>query len=178
MFCVVYHETVDYNVSKEQILGLKIPVCTDPELDEYSPVWYEAGFDIVPHEVYMHPDDRHFMERLQETETAVIGKDVRGRHFFNEEEKDYFYYTLPYYGSHMLGYPFWLHFTPKKIVNKMDEYDTMLLQIHSEVKENADRVLWSGSGAIQFFIDSKTLAKQDFSKVLYYWGCANKDHIV
>ena len=53
MFCVVYHETVDYNVTKEQILGLKIPVCTDPELDEYSPVWYEAGFDIVPHEVYM-----------------------------------------------------------------------------------------------------------------------------
>lgn len=178
MFRVVYHETVDYNVTKEQILGLEIPVCTDPELDEYSPVWYEIGFDIVPQEVYMHPDDRHFMERLQETEIAVIGKDVRGRYFFSEEEKDYFYHTLPYYGSHMLGYPLWLLFTPKKIVNKMEKYDTMLLQIHSEVKENADRVLWSGSGAIQFFIDSEALAKRDFSKVLYYWGCTNKDHVV
>ncbi len=60
----------------------------------------------------------------------------------------------------------------------MEKYDTMLLQIHSEVKENADRVLWSGSGALQFFIDSKALAKRDFSKVLYYWGCTNKDHVL
>lgn len=90
MFRVVYHETVDYNVTKEQILGLEIPVCTDPELDEYSPVWYEIGFDIVPQEVYMHPDDRHFMERLQETEIAVIGKDVRGRYFLARRKRTIF----------------------------------------------------------------------------------------
>lgn len=174
MFRVVYHETVDYNVTKEQVLGLRIPVCTDPALREYSPVWYEIGFDIVLHEVYMSPDDRHFVERLQETEIAVIGKDVREQYFFNKEEKDYFYRTLSYYGSHMLGYPLCLLFTPKKIINKIENYNTVLLQIHSEIKENADRILWSDSGVIQFFINSEALAKRDFSKVLYYWGCANK----
>lgn len=174
MFRVVYHETVDYSVTKEQVLGLRIPVCTDPALREYSPVWYEIGFDIVPHEVYMHPDDRHFVERLQETEIAVIGKDVREQYFFNKEEKDYFYRTLSYYGSHMLGYPLCLLFTPKKIINKIENYNTVLLQIHSEIKENADRILWSDGGVIQFFINSEALAKRDFSKVLYYWGCANK----
>lgn len=174
MFRVVYHDTVDYNVTKEQVLGLRIPVCTDPALREYSPVWYEIGFDVVPHEVYMPPDDRYFMERLQETEIAVIGKDVREQYFFNKEEKDYFYRTLSYYGSHMLGYPLCLLFTPKKIINKIENYNTVLLQIHSEIKENAERILWSDGGVIQFFINSEALAKRDFSKVLYYWGCANK----
>lgn len=38
MFRVIYHETVDYNVTKEQVLGLRIPLCTNPALREYSPV--------------------------------------------------------------------------------------------------------------------------------------------
>jgi Uncharacterized protein conserved in bacteria len=175
MFRVVYHEAVDYGITKEQVLKLEIPICTDPELRQCSPVWNEIGFDFVPQEVYLYPDDKHIVDPLREAEIALIGKDVRERYFFNREEVDYFYRKLSYFGSHMLGYPLRLLFTPQKIVNKIEKYDTVLLQIHQEIKEQADRVLWSHSGAIQFFMNSEALARRDFSKVLYYWGCVNKE---
>ena len=38
MFRVVYHETVDYTVTQEQILAMDVPVSSDPEIEDFTPV--------------------------------------------------------------------------------------------------------------------------------------------
>ncbi len=170
MFRVVYHETVDYSVTKEQVLELDIPLSTNPDLREYNPIWKEIGVDIIPREVSMNISDRRFNKLFRDAEMTLTGKDIENQfiqNFLKKEDLDYLHRELSYWGHHMLGYPLC-----NKTSSKNEAYyDTVLLQIHSEIIEDADRVLWSDDGVIQFFINSEALKRRDFSKVLYRWDC-------
>lgn len=170
MFRVVYHETVDYSVTKEQVLELDIPLSTNPDLREYNPIWKEIGVDIIPREVSMNISDRRFNKLFRDAKMTLTGKDIENQfiqNFLKKEDLDYLHRELSYWGHHMLGYPLC-----NKTSSKNEAYyDTVLLQIHSEIIEDADRVLWSDNGVIQFFINSEALKRRDFSKVLYRWDC-------
>ena len=68
----------------------------------------------------------------------------------------------------MLGYPFFVQFDPRKSAKY---YDTVLLQIHSEMTDDEDYMCWADGGVANFFINSEALAQRDFSKVFYCWDC-------
>lgn len=171
MFRVVYHETVDYTVTEEQILALNIPVSTDPEIEELTPVWKPFRIEIAPKEVYISPTDKRFdklfRSAVKELKRQSIGKK---RAFDVLTNEDYWELDneLSYCGHNMLGYPFFVQFDPRK---NAKYYDTVLLQIHSEVTDDEDYVCWADGGVANFFINSEALARRDFSKVFYCWDC-------
>lgn len=177
MFRVVYHETVDYSVTKEQVLELDIPLSTNLDLREYNPIKKEIGVDIVPREVSMDIFDRRFNQLFRDAEISLTGKDIGNRniqYLLKKEDLYYLHDELSYCSHHMLGYPLCNCYNFKVGSKNEAYYDTVLLQIHSEIMEDADRVLWSDSGVIQFFINSEALERRDFRKVFYRWSCISQ----
>lgn len=55
-FRIVYHESIDYTMTREFVLDMGIPVCTDANID-YTPVFKEAAVNIVRKETYMDEHD-------------------------------------------------------------------------------------------------------------------------
>jgi len=171
MFRVVYHETVDYTVTEEQILALGIPVSTDPEVEELTPVWRPYRIEIAPKEVYISPTDKRFDKLFRSAVKELKGQSMGKKRAFDVlTNEDYWTLDneLSYCGHNMLGYPFFVQFDPRK---NAKYYDTVLLQIHSEVTDDEDYVCWADGGVANFFINSEALARRDFSKVFYCWDC-------
>ena len=75
---------------------------------------------------------------------------------------------MSYYGHNMLGAPYFVQYDLRK---NPKYYDTVLLQIHSELGAQDDEICWGDGGVANFFINSEALAQRDFSKVLYCWDC-------
>ena len=171
MFRVVYHETVDYTVTEEQILALNIPVSTDPEIEEFTPVWKPFQIEIIPKEVYMNTNDKRFDKLFRSAVKTIRGKGIGKKRAYDVlTDGDYWHLDreLSYYGHNMLGYPFFVQFDPRKSAKY---YDTVLLQIHSEMTDDEDYMCWADGGVANFFINSEALAQRDFSKVFYCWDC-------
>lgn len=169
-FRIVYHESIDYTMTREFVLDMGIPVCTDANID-YTPVFKEAAVNIVRKETYMDEHDIRFSEVFRETVKEQLGEDIGSLsawNYLDKEEYSYLYDSLTDTGHHMLGYPFFTQYDPR---DNADYYDTVLLQIDSEMIDKEDYVLWGDCGVANFFINSEALAKRDFSRVLYNWDC-------
>ena len=106
------------------------------------------------------------IKRLELTDAAIV-KTIRGKGIGKKSaydvltDEDYWYLdrALSYYGHNMLSYPFFVQFDPRK---NAKYYDTVLLQIHSEVTDDEDYVCWADGGAANFFINSEALARRAF----------------
>ncbi len=171
MFRVVYHETVDYSITEKQILALDIPVSTDPEIEEFTPVWKPFRVEITPKEAYMSTTDKRFDKLFRSAVKALKGKTIGKKSAYDVlTNEDYWALNneLSYYGHNMLGYPFFVQSDPRK---KAKYYDTVLLQIHSEMTDDEELVCWADGGVANFFINSEALAQRDFSKIFYCWDC-------
>ncbi len=168
-FRVVYHETVDYSVTREQVLALNIPVSTDRKNAADGLIGKEIYVKVTPKEMYMPPAVSRFDTIFRRVIRALKGEDIgkqKTRTILNKEDFCYLQNTLTYHGNHMLGYPIFESNFVKEIPKY---YDTMLLQIYLEGKKDLEPVLWMEEGVVYFFINSKALANRDFRKVLYYW---------
>ncbi len=76
-------------------------------------------------------------------------------------------------GHKMLGYPGFIQFDPREDKEDRKYYDTLLLQIDSDMGEDGeDYVLWGDCGVANLFINKEALIKRDFSNILYNWDCS------
>lgn len=171
MFRVIYHETVDYAVTQEEILEMEVPVSSDPALEDLTPVWKPFRVDIAPRALYINTADRRFDKLFRDAVRTLTGKKLGRQLVFDiltREDYDYLDNELSCYGHNMLGAPYFVQYDLRE---NPKYYDTVLLQLHSELGAEDDYMCWGDGGVANFFINSEALARRDFSKVLYCWDC-------
>jgi uncharacterized protein YwqG len=169
-FRVVYHEKIDYNITKESLEKMDIFASLD---EEYFPIDGELKISLNKNFDYITPNDFGFEKIFSEAYKEVYGKeldkDSRSYKVLNDEENDKLYDKLlsdDNKNNHKIfGYPFFTQEDPRSN-EKYSNYDILLLQIDSDKK-----ILWGDSGVCNFFITKESLINRDFSKVLYNWDC-------
>jgi uncharacterized protein YwqG len=93
---------------------------------------------------------------------------------FPKEERDYDIFTLESElktGHRMDGYPFFTQNDPRSEDIDYREFDTLLFQLDSEMRDRRELVCWGDLGVGNFFINREALKRRDFSRVLYNWDC-------
>lgn len=172
-FRVVYHETINYNISREEILALQLSVSTE-ENEEYTPVFKEAVVDIIKKTVYMGTETYQFDKLFGDIVKEKLGKDIGQQTAYSvmdEDAYDKLIDEISNSGHWLLGYPYFTQSDPREYEEKYRVYDTLLFQMDSDYINNEDYVLWGDCGVGNFFINGEDLKKRDFSKVLYNWDC-------
>ncbi len=174
-FRVVYHGTVRGDVTREQVLGLGI--VTAGECEEYTPVLREAALSFGVETTYMNPNVAGFSAVFVQAVKAVTGEEITEETwygYFGEEDESYLYDELPAFGHRMFGYPSFTQTDPRENMAEEEAvyYDTLLLQIDSDMGEDGDDyVLWGDCGVANLLMNGEALRKKDFGRVLYNWDC-------
>ncbi len=106
----------------------------------------------------------------------MTGKDIGNTShysYLSEEDNSYLYDELSNVGHWILGYPYFTQYDPREHTDQETStyYDTLVLQIDSEMLEGKDYILWGDCGVANFFINGEALKNKDFSKVIYNWDC-------
>jgi uncharacterized protein YwqG len=168
-FRVVYHETVDYQMTKKAIKKLGAIDCKKadnfPVSNEYK-ISLHAGTD------YITLGDFHFNKFFSKAYKEVYKKDLKEDENYMDILEDYEINELEEEfetnkSNHkMLGYSFFTQEDPRYNKKYMD-YDTLLFQIDSDEQY----LMWGDVGVGNFFIPKKSLEEKDFSHVLYNWDC-------
>lgn len=171
-FRVVYHKTIDYMVSKEEIEALGMPDSSSEDVDE-SPLWGEYGLIMEVEDTYIGMDDYRFKEYFQQAAKTVGWKVEEQKGFYNsfsDEGRDFLYEELEPSGHWMLGYPYFTQYDPREGYDEKQKYTVQLFQMDSDYGDD-DYIMWGDAGVANFFISEDDLAKQDFRDVLYSWDC-------
>lgn len=108
---------------------------------------------------------------------AVTGEEIDVENwyeYYEEDSEDYDYMEeeLSGLGHKILGYPGFIQSDPREDDEALQWYDTLLLQIDSDMENGEDYVLWGDCGVANLFINKEALSKRDFGKVLYNWDCS------
>lgn len=173
-FRVVYHESVNYQLDEAQVKSLGMPVSTDGNLEEFTPIWTEMALKITKQEVSMGEGDYRFSGIFQDIMQEKYGSkyeggslyQILGEDAYGKMEEEY-----PDGGHWLLGYPYFTQEDPRAYEERYRYYDTMLFQMDSDYGEGEDYIMWGDSGVGNFFINQEDLKKRDFSKILYNWDC-------
>ncbi len=173
-FRVVYHKTVNYAASREEIKSLGMPDCASEESEE-SPIWGEYGLAMEKKETYIGMDDYRFEEYFRRAAEAVGWEESeRSEGYYNcfsEEGRDALFDELEPSGHWMLGYPYFTQYDPREQNDGAKQYPVQLFQMDSDYGENGDFIMWGDAGVANFFISEEGLANEDFRDVLYSWDC-------
>ena len=168
-FRIIYHENIDYKITKDSIIQLDIPNSKNansfPIFGE-NKISLKKGMDYVDfHDIRF---DKFFKKAYKEIYDKDLKKDDKYYKILKEEEiKDFAeYFNSNNLNHKMLGYSYFTQEDPR-YEKKYCNYDTLLLQIDTQGKY----VMWGDAGIGNFFIPKKSLLEKDFSKVLYYWDC-------
>lgn len=173
-FRVIYHENVNYQVTEAQVRSLKVPVCTDDEFEDYSPIWKETSLNIVKKSVFMGEGDYRFDLLFEEIQKEKFGERYEGQSIYqllDEEAYDNMLEELSNENHWLMGYPYFTQADPREYEERYRYYDTLLFQMDSDYGDDEDYILWGDAGVANFFINQKDLEKRDFSKILYNWDC-------
>ena len=168
-FRVIYHENIDYNITKESVKKLDIP---DSKNAESFPIYGEYKISLNKSIDYVTPQDIHFNKYFSIAYKEIYGKEIKkGKIYYdilNDDEIEKLEQELKINSLNhkMLGYSYFTQEDPRN-EKKYGDYDTLLIQIDSQGKY----VSWGDGGIGNFFINKKSLLKKDFSKVLYSWDC-------
>jgi Uncharacterized protein conserved in bacteria len=174
-FRVIYHETIDKNITREDVLEFGILSNEDMEEDSYgSPVDGEFAVDIKKTKISISTEDYQF--------SKLFSKIAKELNFSVEDEYDMYdildedlYEELSEKnsGHWLFGYPYFTQGDPREFGEKLQYYDTLLFQMDSEwVEEASDyEILWGDVGVANFFINKEDLKKKDFRRVMYTWDC-------
>lgn len=172
-FRVVYHKTIDYNISKEEIAALGMPDSAAEDMEE-SPVWGEYGIDFEVKETYIGMDDYRFEDYFRQAAKAVGWEIEEQKGYYNsfsEESRDVLWDELEPSGHWLLGWPYFTQYDPREEEDEKAKYGIQLFQMDSDYGDGDDYVLWGDAGVANFFIREEDLANEDFGDVLYYWDC-------
>lgn len=171
-FRVVYHESVDDSITKEQVLCLNPPVSTNPDIEEYTPLWKECAVKIEKADAYMGESDYRFDQLFGEIVHEKFNIEFDSVfNLLDEDNYDKMMEELSNTDHWLLGYPYFTQEDPRTYEEKYRYYDTLLFQMDSDSINNKDYVLWGDCGVANFFINHEDLKRKDFSKVLYNWDC-------
>ncbi len=176
-FRVVFHDTVRQDVTEEQVQTLNI--VRAEEADDYStPIFHQAALSFRAGIDFMSSDVEDFPTVFVQAVKAVTGEEIDEENwykYFGEDTDDSCYLSeeLSGLGHKMLGYPGFIQFDPREEHKELKCYDTLLLQIDSDMGEDReDYVLWGDCGVANLFINKEALRKRDFSNILYNWDCS------
>ena len=169
-FRVIYHEKIDYSITKEIIENFNFPNSNEKSV-QFFPIKKEKKIALENKVDSIKFGDIHFDYFFPIAYKEVFKKEAKkGRTYydiFNYEERDRLNLGLENNctNNKMLGYS---HFTQEdpRYNKKYIEYDTLLLQIAS-----GQYVMWGDVGIGNFFIPKKSLLEKYFSNVLYNWDC-------
>ena len=170
-FRVIYHENIDYNITKDSIKNFNIPN-TNEKTVKYSPIFKECKINLKKGIDHVSLSDVRFDKYFTIAYKEIYNKDLKNEDTYfkilNDEEREKLDEKLePNYPKHkMLGYSYFTQEDPR-YNKKYIDYDTLLLQIDSDGKY----VMWGDVGIGNFFISKKSLLEKDFSNVLYNWDC-------
>ena len=168
-FRVIYHENIDYKITKESLKQLKLPDSKDAEC---YPICGEYKISLKKSVDHVIPQDINFNKFFSVAYKDIYGKEIKEDEGYyeilNDEEREKLEEELNSNNLNhkMLGYSCFTQEDPR-YDKKYADYDTLLLQIDSEGKY----VIYGDEGIGNFFINKKSLQEKDFSKVLYYWDC-------
>lgn len=169
-FRIIYHENIDYSISKESVEQLGLP---NSNKAEYFPANGEYKITLNKTKDYITYHDIKFDKIFAQAYKEVYDKEIKeGERYYNvliqndvnilDEELDS---KTPCHK--MLGYAFFTQEDPR-YQKKYENYDTLLLQIDSENKY----ILWGDLGVGNFFINRKSLEEKNFRDVMYNWDCS------
>lgn len=174
-FRVIFHETVDADVTQEQVRALGITAAEENE--EYSPVFQTAALSFEAGTDYLNPDVTGFAGVFAEAVKAVTGETIEEEvwyDYFEEEDASYMFDQLSGFAHKIFGYPAFTQTDPRESMTEEEAryYDTLLLQIDSDMgKDGEDYVLWGDCGIANWFINREALKAKDFGRVVYNWDC-------
>ncbi|MBR2240690.1 MAG: DUF1963 domain-containing protein [Clostridia bacterium] len=165
---VVYHESINYEITEEEIRNNGVITIKEVSPDYYAPFndSYKISFKPVSDVLSIY--DGNF--------NSIVVKILKEKFNVNIEERDVedylekidekFYNKFETWGHKLLGYPAFTQSDPRFGRKDYSKYDTLLLQIDSD-----DEIMWGDCGVANFFINKEDLMKKDFSNVLYNWDC-------
>ena len=175
---VFYRETVDPSVT---VADIAHPRPSDDQ-ERYTPLG-DRPCRIVfgqPREQEL-PEGDHLFEMLflqawnQRRPEKPLNSIWSFYGLFPKEERDYNIFALDTAdittGHRMDGYPFYTQNDPRSEDIDYQEFDTLLFQLDSEMRDRRELVLWGDCGVGNFFIHREALKRRDFSRVLYNWDC-------
>ena len=168
-FRVIYHEMIDYKITKDSIIQLDIP---NSKNASSFPVYGENKISLKKGTDYVNTYDIRFDHFFKIAYKEIYDKDLKNdddyHKILNDKERDIFeeHFKSNTLSHKMLGYAYFTQEDPR-YDQKYSNYDTLLLLIDSEGKY----VMWGDAGIGNFFIPKKALLEKDFNKVLYNWDC-------
>lgn len=167
-FRIIYHEKIDYSITKEFIEKLNIP---DSNKANNYPVNGEYKISLNKTKTYINYYDFNFDKIFAKAYKEVFGKKLKPKERYDEvleqEELDILEEELEEDSRHkMLGYAYFTQEDPR-YMEKYKKYDTLLLQLDSE----DNYIMWGDLGVANFFINRKSLEEKNFNDVLYNWDC-------
>ena len=174
---VFYREAVDPSVTPADVA---LPQPTDDE-ERYTPLGDRPCRVVFgqPREQAL-PEGDHLFETLfvqawnQRRPEKHLNSIWDFYGLFPKEERDYDIFTLKSElktGHRLAGYPFFIQNDPRSGDIDYQEFDTLLFQLDSEMRDRRELVCWGDCGVGNFFISRDALKRRDFSRVLYNWDC-------
>lgn len=175
-FRVIYHPTINPNITVEDVQNLHIPIAS-VSTNDYEPISGEIALDFSVRKT-ASPHYGNFKDEFIE-KAALYGWKI-------ENKTDYdicnclengIGYELDDYGCHeencLLGYPVYTQLgDPRFDDTQYAQYDTQLFQMVSYNEEGTKfMAIWGDMGIAHFFINHKKLMEKDFSDIMYYWDC-------
>ena len=151
-FKLIYHETVDYEITIEQVLDMEVLNPKDYSDLEFYPVKKECSISYQQEMTFIDPQDYRFEEFFEE---------LAEEYDISDEDEDEIIEAIAQEGSRILGNP---SFVQEDERDEDTSYNTLLLQLDSE----SDEVLNCGdSGILSFFINEDDLKDLSFNNVMY-----------
>lgn len=169
-FRVVYYENIDTSVLEEDVLDVYNPYVEDDE--DYFPVAKELALTFEIREEGISGYDFRLKKPFLKIYNELSKCDnISDLYDLDEDEFNCLFDDAYDVHHKMGGYPYFTQEDPRDYDNQYSSFDTLLLQIDSEMDDNGDLILWGDCGVCNFFINHEDLKKKDFSKVLYNWDC-------
>ena len=178
-FRIVYHETLNTSISREDIEKLNLPDNTKKEWKDSTPLYGEWAVECEKKVCSMNISDMNFVKMFFSTVKELYGIEVEetslydalGFELLEALEDELNTDMVGENGGHwILGYPGFTQEDPRDYSEEYAKYDTLLFQMDSD-GPRCDYVLWGDVGVGNFFINREALERKDFSDILYNWDC-------
>lgn len=173
---VIYHENIDYSVTKEEVEQLGIPdgskeIRIEKDYYDYpTAILGEFSLKFGKDTTYMFIWDDRFQEVAEDVIQGLFDQKVSEEELDDlmDDFSDYLYDQIEFGGSRMLGYHYFTQCDPRP---EEDEY-ALLLQIDSEyLTYEKECIMWGDAGVCNFFIKKEDLERLCFDDVVFSWDC-------
>lgn len=172
-FRVIYHDKIDYNITKEELIAFGLPDSTEKEKGYiHMPISKELAFDVEKKEVFMNMQDYRFRKELKTAIEQRFSINIM-ENPYHILDSDIVADKFDYPGHWILGYSDFVGKDPrnyKEYREQFQQYDRQLFQFDVHyLDENDYYFQYGGCGVAHFFIRSQDLEQKDFSHIMYHW---------